>query len=77
MSESNGSPGVSIICPAFNEADGIGPAIGKLRDCLDRLSLPAEVLIINDGSTRNVDGRVVWPTCMPRIHSVCRSRPMR
>jgi hypothetical protein len=51
MSEPNGRPGVSIICPAFNEADGIGPAIGKLRDCLDRLSLPAEVLIINDGST--------------------------
>jgi glycosyltransferase involved in cell wall biosynthesis len=51
MSEPNGRPGVSIICPAFNEVDGIGPAIGKLRDCLDRLPLPAEVLIVNDGST--------------------------
>src|ERR1700722_2939519 len=51
MSEPNDTPGVSIICPAFNEEDGIGPAIAKLRDCLDRLPRSAEVLIINDGST--------------------------
>ncbi|MCU1385421.1 MAG: arnC 5 [Acidobacteria bacterium] len=42
---------VSIICPAFNEEAGIGGAVGQLRACLDALSVPAEVLIINDGST--------------------------
>ena len=44
-------PGVSIICPAYNEADGIEAAIGNLRDCLDALPIEAEVLLINDGST--------------------------
>ena len=51
MSEPNSRPGVSIVCPAFNEADGIGPAIAKLRECIDRLKMPTEVLIVNDGST--------------------------
>ena len=51
MSVPNAAPAVSIICPAFNEEDGIGPAIAKLRGCLDRLPISAEVLIINDGST--------------------------
>jgi glycosyltransferase involved in cell wall biosynthesis len=44
-------PRVSIICPAFNEQAGIAQAIGALRHCLDGLAVPAEVLIINDGST--------------------------
>jgi dolichol-phosphate mannosyltransferase len=43
-------PVVSIICPAYNEEDGIENAILKLRSCLDELSHAAEVLIINDGS---------------------------
>jgi glycosyltransferase involved in cell wall biosynthesis len=43
-------PYVSIICPAFNEEAGIAEAIGMLRRCLDELAVPAEVLIINDGS---------------------------
>ena len=51
MTEVNPAPRVSIICPAFNEEDGLGAAIAKLRDCLDRLNVPAEVLIVNDGST--------------------------
>jgi glycosyltransferase involved in cell wall biosynthesis len=49
------APDVSIICPAYNEADGIELAIGRLRECLDQLSVEAEVLLINDGST---DGTV-------------------
>jgi glycosyltransferase involved in cell wall biosynthesis len=51
MNGPNSAPSVSIICPAFNEEDGIGPAIATLRACLDRLPVPAEVLIVNDGST--------------------------
>ena len=51
MSGPDTAPVVSIICPAFNEADGIGPAIAKLRQCLDQLPVTVEVLIINDGST--------------------------
>lgn len=55
MSDPERAPGVSIICPAFNEEDGIGAAIGTLRECLDTLPVAAEVLIVNDGST---DGTV-------------------
>jgi dolichol-phosphate mannosyltransferase len=43
-------PVVSIVCPAFNEEIGIGAAIDALRRCLDGLGVPAEVLIVNDGS---------------------------
>ncbi|NNF16365.1 MAG: glycosyltransferase family 2 protein [Gammaproteobacteria bacterium] len=42
---------ISIICPAFNEADGISSAVAKLTQCIDALPSSAEVLIINDGST--------------------------
>ena len=52
---SDRAPVVSIVCPAYNEADGIAQAIAGLQGCLDALSVPAEVLIINDGST---DGTV-------------------
>ena len=50
---------MSIICPAYNEADGIEAAIGRLRACLDALPIDAEVLLINDGST---DGTVAAAT---------------
>lgn len=43
-------PAVSIICPAFNEEAAIEAAIGVLRECLDGLGVPGEVLIVNDGS---------------------------
>jgi glycosyltransferase involved in cell wall biosynthesis len=49
------TPGCTIICPAYNEANGIETAIGRLRACLDHLPVDAEVLLINDGST---DGTV-------------------
>ncbi len=49
------TPAVSIVCPAYNEADGIAEAIARLRACLDSLPVEADVLIINDGST---DGTV-------------------
>lgn len=44
-------PEVSLICPAFNEEEGLHNSIRKLRDVLDTLNLPSEVLLINDGST--------------------------
>lgn len=45
------APRVSIICPAFNEAAGIAGAVTLLKQCLDSLPYPAEVLLVNDGST--------------------------
>ncbi|MEJ2588760.1 MAG: glycosyltransferase family 2 protein [Deltaproteobacteria bacterium] len=40
---------VSIIIPAFNEADAIGGVVGKIRQGLP----DAEVIVINDGSADN------------------------
>lgn len=51
----HGGPSVTIVCPAYNEADAIESAIHRLRECLDGLAVQAEVLLINDGST---DGTV-------------------
>lgn len=48
-------PHVSIICPAFNEEAGIADAIGSLKACLAELGRPAEVILVNDGSS---DGTV-------------------
>lgn len=41
--------GVSIIIPAFNEADTIGHIVGRIREGLPH----AEVIVINDGSADN------------------------
>jgi glycosyltransferase involved in cell wall biosynthesis len=45
-----GAPRVSIVCPAFNEEAGIAEAVALLKECLDALPYPAEVLLVNDGS---------------------------
>lgn len=42
--------GVSIIIPVFNEQEGIGPLLDALRDVLTRLSVPAEIIVVDDGS---------------------------
>lgn len=41
---------VSIIVPAFNEADGIAEFNRRLRDVRGRLSETSEVVYVNDGS---------------------------
>lgn len=43
-------PLISIVCPAYNEQEGIQEAVAGLKRCLDQLGRPAEVLIIDDGS---------------------------
>mgnify|MGYP000153291322 CR=1 FL=1 len=43
--------GVSVIVPAYNEERGIGAVLADLRRVLDGLDLPAELLVVDDGST--------------------------
>ncbi len=43
-------PLVSIVCPAYNEQEGIEAAVAGLKRCLDQLGRSAEVLLIDDGS---------------------------
>jgi dolichol-phosphate mannosyltransferase len=42
---------VSIICPMYNEADGVHEAVAKLKECIDALLDVTEILLVNDGST--------------------------
>lgn len=43
--------GVSIMIPAFNEEDGIGPTIEAVQRALRGLDMPSEVIVVDDGST--------------------------
>lgn len=43
--------GVSIMIPAFNEEDGIGPTIESVQQALSRIELPSEIVVVDDGST--------------------------
>ncbi len=41
---------VSIVVPAYNEADNIKPLVEKFEEMIRRTRLPAEVIIVDDGS---------------------------
>jgi len=41
---------VSIIVPAYNEAENIGPLVDAFAEMIRRTRLPAEVIIVDDGS---------------------------
>ena len=48
---STDSPEISIIMPAKNEAEGIGPVVAKVREVLDGLGRPYEIIVVDDGSS--------------------------
>ena len=45
------APVYSLVIPVFNEADGLPTLFERVRELLDRLDGPAEVLLVDDGST--------------------------
>ena len=45
------SPQVSVIVPAKNEADGIGPVIRRIRNVMDKLGRSYEIIVVDDGSS--------------------------
>lgn len=49
---------LSIIVPAFNEADGISYFLADLKAVLGSLSTQYEVLIVNDGSTDETSNEI-------------------
>jgi polyisoprenyl-phosphate glycosyltransferase len=42
--------GISYVVPAYNEEDGIGDTIKHLHSVLANLSIPYEIIVVNDGS---------------------------
>ncbi|MBI4311507.1 MAG: glycosyltransferase family 2 protein [Chloroflexi bacterium] len=43
--------GISVIVPAFNEENGIGPVLEKLRQIMAGSRLEHEILVVDDGSS--------------------------
>ena len=50
-----GQPVLSIVVPVYNEQDGIGDCVDRLRQYLDSTRMPWEIVVVDDGST---DGTV-------------------
>lgn len=48
-------PTISVVLPAFNEADNIRPVTERLCTALEALGHPFEILWVNDGSTDDTE----------------------
>ena len=44
------STGVSIVVPAYNEAQGIELTLGQIMDTLQKMEQPGEIIVVDDGS---------------------------
>jgi glycosyltransferase involved in cell wall biosynthesis len=42
--------GLSVVVPAYNESEGLRPAIAQIRANVAALGVPFEIVIVNDGS---------------------------
>ncbi len=40
----------SIVIPAFNEEQGVGPVIAELKEILEQNAIAAEIIVVDDGS---------------------------
>lgn len=50
---------VSIVIPAYNEAEAIAGVMGHLREVMDATGLLYEVIVVDDGSTDGTAARLV------------------
>jgi glycosyltransferase involved in cell wall biosynthesis len=48
---------VSVVLPAYNEADKLEPAVSKISAALNEIGYPYEIVIAEDGSTDGTDQR--------------------
>ena len=42
---------LSIVCPAYNEADGLGEFVRRATAVMDATGICHEIVLVNDGST--------------------------
>jgi glycosyltransferase involved in cell wall biosynthesis len=53
------TPGlVSVVVPVFNEQDNVDPLLDSLRDALEGLGRPYELIVVDDGSTDHTPARL-------------------
>src|SRR5262245_42153001 len=52
---------VSVIIPAYNEEQGVGPVVQELRDVLAQHGVAAEIIVVDDGSTDETSGTQPMP----------------
>jgi glycosyltransferase involved in cell wall biosynthesis len=45
------NPTLSVVVPVFNEEENVGPLYEEVRDVLEAIDEPYEILFVNDGST--------------------------
>jgi glycosyltransferase involved in cell wall biosynthesis len=45
--------GLSIVIPAYNEENGIGPVLEQLQTMMARSTIPYEIVVVDDGSQDN------------------------
>ena len=60
---------VWLVLPAFNESENLSAVVSEIVECVQRYALPAQVLIVDDGSTDD-SGRVLSALSAtdPRVH---------
>ena len=63
-----GNPRVSIIIPAYNEADRLGRALEQVLRCVRHRAWQAEVVVVNDGSSDDTSDLVrQWMETHPEL----------
>src|SRR5437773_11237507 len=50
------TPHLSVVVPVYNEEDGLPALFARLYPALDALSVPYEVIFVNDGSRDRAAG---------------------
>ena len=43
--------GISVIVPAYNEENGVGPTLLQVQEILKQAALPFEIIVVDDGSS--------------------------
>ena len=52
-------PQLSIICPAYNESENIHQLYEELMEVLESLTVPFELILVDDGSTDDTKAQIV------------------
>ena len=65
MSEA-ASPELSIVIPALNEQDNVGPLVEQVEQTIRARGIDAELIVVDDGST---------DATLPRLRALAASRP--